>query len=114
MEQPDFDKYLTELRQHIDGLRNTKGKEYIQGNNDVLANFKQIAQELGVDPLIIWYVYFRKHSISISSYIKLGPKVSTEPIEGRFHDAIAYLELGLALIKEKQANDQKDVNPEKN
>lgn len=79
---------------------NAKRPEYTQGNVDVLNNFKVVASELGVDPLIVWYVYFRKHVASISQFCKDPSKPTSEPITERICDAINYLELLNGLIKD--------------
>lgn len=77
----------------------TKGKEYTQDGDDRLKNFKVLAEELGIDPLIVWFIYFKKHIDSIASYIKHGRVVfSDENIEGRFADARNYLVLGRGII----------------
>jgi len=78
-------------------VMNIKGKDYTRSNEDRLHNFKSIAKELNLDPLQIWYVYFRKHIDAIAAYIITG-KVESESIVGRFIDAHNYLDLGLALI----------------
>lgn len=101
MRQPKFEKMVTKLYKKLATLRSTKGKEYTQGSKDVLDNFKRIAKESGLSPLQVWFTYYSKHGDSIASYIKFGQKVkSSESIEGRFEDALNYLLLGYALIRE--------------
>lgn len=70
------------------------------GNQDVLHNFKTVAQRVGVTPGQVWAVYFLKHIDAITS-IMCAPDlpVSEAPI-GRFADAVNYLKLGYALHKE--------------
>lgn len=78
----------------------SKGKEYTQGQEDRLSNFKSTAKELGLTPMQIWAVYFKKHIESILSYAKSGESFSNEPIQSRIMDARVYLALGRALIED--------------
>jgi hypothetical protein len=80
-------------------MRNTKGREYSH-EGDRLANFKRIASELDIDPLIVCWVYFKKHVDSIASYVKEKREGLSEPVRGRIVDAITYLGLLNGLIEE--------------
>jgi hypothetical protein len=102
MNHKDFEKLFKDLVEKETALMKSKGEEYCKGNPDRLHNFKDIAQDLGLDPLQIWAVYFKKHIDSILSYIKNGGVKSNESIQSRFYDARNYLALGLALIEEKE------------
>jgi len=88
---------LTELR---DSIVTAKRPEYTEANPDVLHNFKTVAKELGITPMQVWYVYFRKHITSISRYCTNPDASLAEPIEGRIADAMNYLELLNALRNE--------------
>jgi polyhydroxyalkanoate synthesis regulator phasin len=48
MTHEEFNKIFDDLIEKCRGMRNTKGKEYANNDSDRLANFKDIAQELGV------------------------------------------------------------------
>jgi hypothetical protein len=48
MTHEEFNLIFDELIEKCRGMRNTKGKEYANNDSDRLANFKDIAQELGV------------------------------------------------------------------
>lgn len=85
----------------IQDLSETKGKEYTQGE-DRLKNFKDIANDLGIDSKAAWYVYFKKHIDAIKSYIKFNKSFSTETIESRIDDAILYLILLKGIIYEEK------------
>lgn len=89
-----IDKFTT-LRKTIQA---TKGMAY-SGKEDALNNFKRNATKNGVTPLVVWNVYFSKHLDAIDSFIR-GEYTDTEPIEGRFMDALNYLELGYGLVSE--------------
>ena len=106
MDNDVFYKFINDLFKERIEVMKSKGIEYTKGNKDKLANFKEIAQLLGLTPLQVWSVYFFKHIASILNYVREG-KVHSEPIRSRFVDAINYLELGLALIEEV-----KDYQPE--
>lgn len=82
----------------IKGLNETKGNDYA-GHEDVLANFKRQAQNLGLTKEQVLAVYLNKHFDAINTYCKDG-SVKSEPIEGRIHDAIVYLLLLRAMIAE--------------
>lgn len=76
-----------------------KQKDYSQGTEDVLSNFKRIAEASGLQPLQVWLVYFLKHVDAVSTFAKTG-RVASEPIEGRFQDLLNYVFLGYALVKD--------------
>lgn len=80
-------------------LLEQKGNDYA-GNEDVLANFKRNADRLGLEPQQVLGVYMNKHLDAIFTYIREG-EVHSEPIEGRIHDAINYLLLLLAMVREQ-------------
>jgi hypothetical protein len=82
-----------------------KRPEYTEGHIDVLNNFKVVAREVGLTPIQVWYVYFRKHVASISQFAKNPDLLQSEPIRGRICDAMNYLELLNALVIENQKTD---------
>lgn len=75
-----------------------KGADYTDGK-DRLHNFKTISNDLGVSPLVAWFVYAYKHWKSIANYVRTGQSQS-EDIRGRFMDLRNYLDLGLAIVTE--------------
>lgn len=76
-----------------------KRPEYTEGNEDVLFNFKQTSLEVGCTPEQVCYIFFRKHVASIAKFCS-GTTASSEPIADRICDAMNYLELLNAIIKE--------------
>lgn len=86
----------------IENLNNTKGREYAD-DSEALGNFYNRAEQMGVDPKVVWGIFFGKHIDSIYSYIKRG-EVLSEPIEGRIDDAILYLILLKGLIEDQNGN----------
>ena len=99
MDIKEFEKTLDVLVDKEFDLLVTKGKEY-SGTQDRLANFKNLAIDLGLLPQQILWVYLKKHLDSICSYIREGKTFSTESIQGRIMDARNYLALLYAMIQE--------------
>jgi hypothetical protein len=78
----------------------SKGRVY-SGRVDAFRNFTSIADELGINRKIVWWVYFRKHIDAIRTYITCDYK-DPEPIEGRIMDAINYLILLYGMIEQEK------------
>jgi hypothetical protein len=109
MDRQTFDGLVEDLQTQGREILESKGRDYTRDDADRLINFKKIADEMGVDPLLVWWVYFRKHIDAIATHVKTG-KAESEPIVTRFIDAQNYLYLGYALIKE--AKDRKVATEE--
>lgn len=90
---------IDETMMEIERLNNTKGREYAD-DAEALANFYNRAEQMGIDPKVVWGAFFGKHIDSIFSYIKRG-EVLSEPIQGRIDDAILYLILLKGLIEDE-------------
>lgn len=97
-----FDAIRTNLSVERDSIVQSKRPEYTEGNADVLHNFKVVAAELGITPIQVWYVYFRKHVASISQFAAKPNLTLAEPISGRICDAMNYLELLAALVEDSK------------
>lgn len=97
-----FDKFQADLFTECVGMKDTKGKEYANAT-DRFANFKRIADELDLPPVLIGWVYTKKHLDGIASYVKNGREFSTEKIRGRIVDAIVYLTLIAGMIEENKS-----------
>lgn len=102
MNAAEFDVLVRDQFEACENVLITKGADYTDGE-DRLSNFKDVAKRTGITPLQCWNVYFQKHLCAIDKYVR-DEKVESEPIGGRVTDAINYLMLGLALIKESQKN----------
>lgn len=86
-----------------ENIESAKRPGYTLGNEDVLRNFKAVAERIGVTPEQAWAVYFLKHIDAITAIMaKPELPVSEAPL-GRFADAINYLKLGYALLSERSA-----------
>lgn len=96
-----FNELQANLHTQVLSMTTTKGKEYANSDVDRLANFKEVAKEIGITPKQVLLVYLKKHMRSIESYVKNDRTYSNEKIEGRIIDAILYLELLAALIADE-------------
>lgn len=96
----DFDKMLDKRISEIKIVLGDKAKEYAQ-NNDRLHNFKVAAQVDNESPEKALWGMFKKHLVSIID-LKNGDLKPTEKIiNEKIGDAINYLILLEALLKEK-------------
>jgi len=109
----------TEYKGIADGLidlahqiEQAKRPAYTIGNADVLYNFKSVAARVGITPLQALAVYMLKHFDAITAYAKDPNIPQAEDIEGRLADAINYLKLDLALIREMQKEPEPFVLPQ--
>lgn len=99
----EFDELMEATYQKLLAMRASKGRDYA-GNDDRLANFKRHAEQVDIDPLKIWAVYYNKHHDAIMTFVRMHAHESyqpSEPIEGRIEDAILYLFLLLGLIHDQ-------------
>lgn len=94
-----FDKFQAELLAEVTKMRDTKGKEYAH-DQDRFANFRRLAEQLGIPDYQVGWVYAVKHLDSIASYMKTGQTFSSEQIRGRFVDLITYLTLIAGMVEE--------------
>jgi hypothetical protein len=93
---------------NIRSIRETKGLEYA-GEQDTLADFKEVAEDAGITPLQVWLTYVKKHQRAVDTFIREG-EVKSESIESRIRDIIVYHLLLYGLIidlqGEKEAQDR--------
>lgn len=97
MTRDEFDELLSATFSNLTALSDSKGAEYAH-DADQLANFKRLAQRLGMTSEAVLMVYLTKHLDSIESYVRRPSMDLSEPIDGRIDDAILYLCLLKALI----------------
>jgi len=98
-----FDELRAELAEQRERIVLLKRPEYTEGNEDVLRNFKAVAAELGITPIQVWYVYFRKHVASLGQFAAQPQRTLSEPIRSRIADAMNYLDLLNALVNERSS-----------
>lgn len=110
MDREEFKKLYIEMRTKEQDLLGMKRKEYTQGNEDVLLNFKQSAAFLGCDPKDVCVTYMMKHIQSIVLAVKENPDLKfvwenpdgTEGLAQRFSDARNYIVLLAGLIEDQK------------
>lgn len=96
----DIDQFLDDC---LDTMRK-KGHDYRQGNDDdLLHNFRTVAESVESDMMKVWFTYFYKHYSAMVTFIKEGGQSESEPIEGRIKDQIVYLLLFYRMVQEKKA-----------
>ncbi len=102
MNQSAYDHVAGGLMQLARDIEESKRPGYTRGDEDVLGNFKRAAAQVGVSTEQAWGVFFMKHIDAILS-IMTQPDlaVSEEPAQ-RFADAVNYLRLGYALLRERE------------
>lgn len=83
------------------GISRAKREDYTKGSDDVLANFKNVAESSGLSVEQVWSVYAHKHWDSIMNYVKSGGQSESEPIEDRLGDLVNYLEIFWGIINDK-------------
>lgn len=103
-----YQGFAWQLLELAEKIESSKRPAYTLDNVDVLHNFKGVAERLGLTPLQVWGVYFLKHIDAITSYAKSDTIPQAEPLDGRFADAINYLKLGYALVKEDQIDNKEE------
>jgi hypothetical protein len=102
MNSKDYDQLSASFHQTALDIQLSKRPGYTIGSTDILANFKAVAARTGLTPEQAWCVYFLKHIDAITSIMaKPDLPVSEAPL-GRFCDALNYLDLGWALLKERE------------
>lgn len=90
-----------EVFRRIREIRETKGREYAT-DKDTLADFKEVAADVGITPLQCWATYVKKHERAIDSYIREG-SVKSEAIEDRILDVVVYHLLLYGLIRDQRS-----------
>lgn len=101
MNSKTYKQISKQLDQAAKDIMKGKQPEYTNNNKDVLHNFKSSAEMLGLQPIEVWAVFFHKHVQAIMSHAHNPGMNQAEPIESRYADAINYLHLGFALMKER-------------
>lgn len=96
-----FNKYQEQLLAQVVAMKDTKGREYANSESR-FANFDRLSTQLNLKNYQIGWVYLAKHLDSIASFCKSGRTFSTETIQGRIVDAIAYLTLIGGMIQESE------------
>lgn len=110
MNHEEYYQIRKELLEFAEEVAAPKREEYTGQSQDILYNFKRIANRLGMSPLQVWAVYFNKHVDSVNTFIKGEASVS-EPMGSRFADMLNYLFLGICLIIEEEQTESPSQDP---
>lgn len=107
---PDFitaehrEQIVDQLFAECIGVLKAKGQSYA-GRADINANFKRIAERLGLTKYQVWAIYWNKHVDSVNNAIRRQPDCPTscdgESIRGRLVDLINYC----AILETMQIED---------
>lgn len=100
MKSDDYLKFKDYLLSLAEKIEESKRPAYTQEHEDVLHNFKSVAERVGITPEQAWGVYFLKHVDALMAAVKNSTTPQAEPLEGRFADAVNYLKLGFPLFFE--------------
>lgn len=108
MDQSNFDRFIADFRAEQDGIRATKGREYVDREPDKAAgNLRRAGRRLGVSPKLVWAVYAGKHfDALVASASPEGSPEPSESIRGRFLDLATYCLIGAALWYEDDIHRQ--------
>lgn len=82
-------------------IENDKRPSYTIGSEDVLANFKRVADRANTGATNVAVIYLLKHIDSILAMVNNPDLPQAEPVLDRFADASNYLALLLALLVEE-------------
>lgn len=93
-----YDDVFTHLIAEAQAIVVAKRPSYTAESEDVLANFRRIANITGLTPGQVLTVYMMKHVLSVCSSLTKSTVADPEPILGRFADAVNYLALGYAML----------------
>lgn len=110
MNRTQFEELVTRTEAANKAERLVKGNDYAKPDEDILSNFKELADRLAgapMDAITVWAVYLEKHIFAIERFVR-DRQLSSETIESRFTDASNYLHLGRALLQE--ARQEETIN----
>lgn len=103
MTTEQFNEILADRLAKIESVLGSKAKEYAS-DTDRLHNFKEAALMRGETPTISLLGMLVKHWVSVQDMVRLGLNVRINPamIDEKIGDAINYLVLLEALLKEQK------------
>lgn len=105
MNHQTYDQVAGGLLKLARDIADSKRPGYTRGDEDVLANFKRSGRTAKVTPEQAWVVYFMKHIDAIVTHMAQPHLPISESMDGRFADAINYLQLGWGLLQERDQAD---------
>lgn len=110
MKHVQFLQILDEVNVKLHALTASKGEEYKGGEDDQIGNFRRMATKTGLTMEQIWQVFFHKHIDAIDTFVRdkaAGKdRARSEPIESRIDDAILYLVLLRAILRDQAGTNE--------
>lgn len=103
MTQAVYDAVAFGLIKQAAEIELSKRPGYTRGDIDVLANFKRAGQTAHITTKQAWVVFFMKHVDAIVTHMGQPDLPVSEEMSGRFADAINYLKLGYAIMRDEDA-----------
>lgn len=101
MTHDDFGKMLVARIAKINGVLDSKAREYATGD-DRLHNFKKAASITGETPAQVCVGFMVKHLVSVMDIVDQIANPSEAVIDEKIGDSINYLILLEALLREKK------------
>jgi hypothetical protein len=108
MDSKTFDTILDNRLELSKSILGIKAKEY-SSDKDRLHNFKRAAQVLGTTPEKALMGMFIKHFVSILDMVDFEGKVDDCLLEEKIGDAINYMILLEAILKERSLNNSNNL-----
>lgn len=99
MTHQEREKIFQYIWKEIKKIRETKGYDYTLGTKDANRNFKKVAENLGLEPETVLWVYLEKHLDAIRTWIK-SKRLKGEGIETKILDCINYLGILYSILIE--------------
>jgi hypothetical protein len=99
--QQTFDQHRRDLGHEAERIQEAKRPGYTRGDTDVLKNFKTAGEAAGITAEQAWAVFAKKHWDAILSIMTQPNLAVSEAPLGRFADLRNYLDLGWALLQER-------------
>lgn len=100
MNNYEYQKCVEELTDDRKEVSKGKRADYTKGSENVLQNFYDQAEFIGVTPIQSLAVHLQKQTSAVFNYIKTHGQSESEPIIKRIGDSINYLELLWGLIND--------------
>jgi hypothetical protein len=107
MTQQEFQTIQKQIFDEVLQMCVTKGQEYAS-NSDRFSNFKEVAKDIGINPVQVLMVFVTKHIRSIEQYVRTGKTLSNETTHSRIIDIITYMTLLEGLIRDLNSVNTQD------
>lgn len=103
MNQQELSEVFEEVFENVRAMRQAGQLEYARNPDNPFGNFKRVSSYINVSKEAVLMVYLLKHIDGILSAVN-GHKSQREHVSGRIFDAITYLIILYAMIKENESD----------